>query len=258
MGKKSNAIGSRLGQNQKWKSSWHGEKRVYKDLLHRDFHLQDYLTSFYEGKGYLLADFFLERSHKQTEIKILLFAKEKALPLKAGASPQQILPFLSRIEGGKVSLKVLPLNGKKNNGRPSLLQRQLGAYRFRPYFKEGLQAFDLSLRHRSAGLLAKYISQELGKHPRHYPFLDFVGRSLRLFKEKYPSLQGLRVEVKGRLQASARSRKYSLRLGRNPLQTLSQQVDYRYQPAFTPYGVCGVHIWLFFKNGGPKRLKRSS
>jgi small subunit ribosomal protein S3 len=257
MGKKSNAIGSRLGQNQTWKSSWHGEKRVYKDLLHRDLHLQEYLTSFYEGKGYLLADFFLERSHKQTEIKILLFAKEKARPLKGGASPKQILPFLSRIEGGEVSLKVSPLK-KKRGRQPSHFHRQLGAYRYRPYYKEGLQALDLSLRHRSAGLLAKYISQELGKHPRHYSFLDFVGRVLSLFKEKYPTLRGLRVEVKGRLQASARSRKYSLRLGQNPLQTLSQRLDYRFQPAFTPYGVCGVHIWLFFENERSKKLKRPS
>ena len=259
MGKKSNAIGSRLGQNRRWQTNWYAEKNVYKDLLHKDFYLQDYLTRYYEEEGFLLTDFSLKRSFDKTKIMVSIFESRNAgLPRKGTSSKKKedgdvessqkktsfkkLLFSLSQIEGGKVYLQVV----KIDKAPPQSLQRKLASFKGRKYFREGLKAFEGALQSQSAGLLSKYIARELGKDRRHFKFFTFLKRAIPHFKDSHPEIRGIRMEVKGRFEGSERSRKESLRLGLTPLQTIKEKVDYSYEPAFTPYGVCGVHVWLFF------------
>ena len=62
-----------------------------------------------------------------------------------------------------------------------------------------------------------------------------------------PDLLGVRVQWKGRLSGSDRSKKESFQQGQIPLHTISAKIDYGYSPAFTIYGTCGVKVWLCLK-----------
>jgi ribosomal protein S3 len=57
-------------------------------------------------------------------------------------------------------------------------------------------------------------------------------------------IQGLQIQVKGRINGRNRSTKYNIQVGRLPLQTFSKPVDYVYLPIFTLYGTFGMKVWV--------------
>ncbi len=56
---------------------------------------------------------------------------------------------------------------------------------------------------------------------------------------------GVRVAASGRLGGSEMARYETYREGRVPLHTLRADVDFARATAFTPYGTCGVKVWMF-------------
>ncbi len=57
--------------------------------------------------------------------------------------------------------------------------------------------------------------------------------------------QGIRVACSGRLGGSEMARFETYREGRVPLHTLRADIDFARATAFTPYGTCGVKVWMF-------------
>ena len=57
--------------------------------------------------------------------------------------------------------------------------------------------------------------------------------------------QGIRVACAGRLGGSDMARFETYREGRVPLHTLRANIDFARATAFTPYGTCGVKVWMF-------------
>jgi small subunit ribosomal protein S3 len=57
--------------------------------------------------------------------------------------------------------------------------------------------------------------------------------------------QGIRVATSGRLGGSEMARYETYREGRVPLHTLRADIDFARATAFTPYGTCGVKVWMF-------------
>ena len=57
--------------------------------------------------------------------------------------------------------------------------------------------------------------------------------------------QGIRIAASGRLGGSEMSRYETYREGRVPLHTLRADIDFARATAFTPYGTCGVKVWMF-------------
>lgn len=57
--------------------------------------------------------------------------------------------------------------------------------------------------------------------------------------------QGIRVAAAGRLGGSEMARYETYREGRVPLHTLRADIDFARATAFTPYGTCGVKVWMF-------------
>ena len=42
--------------------------------------------------------------------------------------------------------------------------------------------------------------------------------------------------------------KIVMKSGKTPLNTLKYNVKYDYKEVLTPYGICSLKIWLFYKN----------
>src|SRR5438132_6094761 len=57
--------------------------------------------------------------------------------------------------------------------------------------------------------------------------------------------QGIRVAASGRLGGSEMARYETYREGRVPLHTLRADIDFARATAYTPYGTCGVKVWMF-------------
>jgi small subunit ribosomal protein S3 len=57
--------------------------------------------------------------------------------------------------------------------------------------------------------------------------------------------QGIRIAASGRLGGAEMSRNETYREGRVPLHTLRADIDFARATAFTPYGTCGVKVWMF-------------
>jgi len=78
--------------------------------------------------------------------------------------------------------------------------------------------------------------------------------------------QGIRVAASGRLGGAEMARYETYREGRVPLHTLRADIDFARATAMTPYGTCGVKVWMFHgevldrnaqaaqaETGGPRR-----
>ena len=58
-------------------------------------------------------------------------------------------------------------------------------------------------------------------------------------------VQGIKIQVSGRLNGAEIARTEWVREGRVPLHTLRADIDYAYRTALTIYGILGVKVWVF-------------
>jgi len=59
------------------------------------------------------------------------------------------------------------------------------------------------------------------------------------------NVNGIKIQVSGRLNGAEIARSEWIREGRVPLQTLRADIDYATKEARTIYGILGVKVWLF-------------
>ena len=59
------------------------------------------------------------------------------------------------------------------------------------------------------------------------------------------NVNGIKIQVSGRLNGAEIARSEWIREGRVPLQTLRADIDYATKEAKTIYGILGVKVWLF-------------
>ena len=102
---------------------------------------------------------------------------------------------------------------------------QLAAYRSRKYFNESLQAIGTSMIVKSALLLSKYLARQIESDFRHNQFIDFIKKALPLFLEHLPEVKGVRIQFKGRLNGSDRSKTQWFKYGQIPFHTIREKIE---------------------------------
>ena len=93
----------------------------------------------------------------------------------------------------------------------------------------------------SASLSAQWVAQQLEKRIRHRRVLKQAVSKIAINKE----VQGVKVEVAGRLNGAEIARREWQKKGRLPLQTIRAQIDYGQAEAYCSYGVIGVKVWIY-------------
>ena len=93
----------------------------------------------------------------------------------------------------------------------------------------------------SASLSAQWVAQQLERRMPHRRVLKQIIGKIMANKE----IEGVKVEVAGRLGGADIARRERLKEGRLPLQTLRAKIDYANQEAHTTYGVVGVKVWMY-------------
>ena len=92
-----------------------------------------------------------------------------------------------------------------------------------------------------AGIVAQMIAQQLEKRMPYRRTLKQILSKVTQNKE----IQGVKLEVSGRLDGTQIARREWLKKGRLPRQTLRSKIDYGTARAYCTYGVIGIKVWLY-------------
>nr|BDA97922.1 ribosomal protein S3 [Chroomonas collegionis] len=205
MGQKTHPLGFRLGITQTHRSSWFEVAKTYPQTLEEDFKIRSYVEKEVSNAG--LSKILINRKSDQIEIDIHT-SRPGVIVGRSG----------SGIDKMKLDLNKLTKNTKQIRINVSELAKPDG----------------------DAALIAEFIAQQLEKR---VAFRRATRQAIQ--KAQRADVQGIKVQVSGRLNGAEIARTEWVREGRVPLQTLRADIDYATKKAFTIYGILGIKVWVF-------------
>jgi len=210
VGQKIHPIGFRLGITQEHHSRWFADHDRYPELLQEDYKLRRYIET---KLGRLSAN-------------------------NAGISEVRIERKADQIDLEIHTARPGVVVGRGGTGIESLrigLQEVLGSNR-----QIRINVVEVPRVDADAYLMAEYIAQQL---ERRVSFRRVVRQSIQ--RAQKAGVQGIKIQVGGRLNGAEIARTEWTREGRVPLHTLRADIDYAYCTAQTVYGILGVKVWIF-------------
>ncbi|RME78832.1 MAG: 30S ribosomal protein S3, partial [Planctomycetota bacterium] len=93
---------------------------------------------------------------------------------------------------------------------------------------------------KNAQLVAENIAEQL---ERRASFRRVMKKAVELAMKA--GVQGVKIQVAGRLGGADMARTESINQGKIPLQTLRAQIDYGFAEAETTYGIIGIKVWFY-------------
>jgi small subunit ribosomal protein S3 len=207
MGQKTHPLGFRLGIVQDHKSVWYADFNQYAMILEEDDKIRTYMNTI--AKANHIANIKIYRNGLKDQIQVT-------------------------IESGKPGILVGDLgNGLK--GLLSNLKKLLPDNR-----QLTIKVFEVEKVDLEAKLLADLVAEQLEKR---IAFRRAIRTALQRAQKQ--NVNGIKIQVSGRLNGAEIARSEWIREGRVPLQTLRADIDYATTEANTIYGVLGIKVWLF-------------
>jgi small subunit ribosomal protein S3 len=207
MGQKTHPLGFRLGVIQEHKSTWYANLSQYANLLEEDDKIRTYIDT-------------ISKTNNISNVQIC----------RNGLNDQIQL----NIETGKPGILV----GDFGSGLETLLnnvKKLLPSHR-----QVTIKVFEVEKVDLNAKLLAELVAEQLEKR---IAFRRAIREALQRAQKQ--NVNGIKIQVSGRLNGAEIARSEWIREGRVPLQTLRADIDYATAEANTIYGVLGIKIWLF-------------
>jgi len=205
MGQKVNPIGFRIGVTRDHSSHWFSKPSQYATLLQEDRIIRDYLMKKCSEAG--VSKIELHRKADRVEIEI------------HAARPVVIL-------------------GRKGTGLEQL--RQGLNVKLASSCQLAIQVVEIAEPDFEARLVGEFVSSQLEKR---IPFRRAMKQALA--RAKRAGVDGMKIQVSGRLNGAEIARSEWVREGRVPLQTLRANIDYCHYEAQTIYGILGIKVWVF-------------
>nr|BDA99186.1 ribosomal protein S3 [Hemiselmis andersenii] len=205
MGQKTHPLGFRLGITQTHRSSWFEVAKNYPNTLEEDFKIRNYLEKELSTAG--VSKILINRKSDQIEIE-LHTSRPGIIVGRSGSGIEKI----------KADLNKLTNNLKKIRINVSELAKADG----------------------DAYIIAEFIAQQLEKR---VAFRRATRQAIQ--RAQKANVQGIKVQVGGRLNGAEIARTEWVREGRVPLQTIRADIDYATKKAFTIYGILGIKVWVF-------------
>lgn len=205
MGQKIHPTGFRLGITQDHWSRWFADTERYPELLQEDYKVRNYVNKNLSNAG--IAGVRIERKADQIDLEVRT------------ARPGVVV-------------------GRGGSGIESLrvgLQKELGDDR-----PIRINVIEVARVDAEAALIAEYITQQL---VRRVSFRRVVRQAIQ--RAQRAGVEGIKIQVGGRLNGAEIARSEWTREGRVPLHTLRANIDYAYRTASTTYGILGVKVWVF-------------
>ncbi|KGF73064.1 30S ribosomal protein S3 [Neosynechococcus sphagnicola sy1] len=205
MGQKIHPTGFRLGVIQDHRSRWFADASRYPELLQEDFKIRQFVQKQLSNAG--ISQVRIERKADQIDLEVHT------------ARPGVV------VGRGGAGIESLRLG----------LQEALGSSR-----QIRINVVEVARVDADAALIAEYIAQQL---ERRVSFRRVVRQTIQ--RAQRAGIQGIKIQVSGRLNGAEIARTEWTREGRVPLHTLRADIDYSYKTAKTIYGILGVKVWVF-------------
>lgn len=206
MGQKIHPTGFRLGVTKEHRSRWFADFDRYPELLQEDSKIRSYVQKNLSNAG--ISEVRIERKADQIDLEVRT-ARPGVVVGRGG----------SGIENLRTGLQDLLHNG----------DRQIR-----------INVVEVARVDADAALISEYIAQQL---ERRVSFRRVVRQAMQ--RAQRAGVQGIKVQVSGRLNGAEIARTEWTREGRVPLHTLRADIDYAYCRAQTTYGVLGIKTWVF-------------
>ena len=207
MGQKTHPLGFRLGITQEHKSSWYANFNQYSNVLEEDDKIRTFLNTI--AKANSISNVRINRNGLNDQIQLNIeTGKPGILVGDRGAGLEKLLTNIK---------KLLPVD------------RQVT-----------INIFEVEKVDLNASLLADLVAEQLEKR---IAFRRAIREALQRAQKQ--NVNGIKIQVSGRLNGAEMARSEWIREGRVPLQTLRADIDYATQEANTIYGILGIKVWLF-------------
>ncbi|MEB3343576.1 30S ribosomal protein S3 [Okeania sp.] len=206
MGQKIHPIGFRLGITQEHRSCWYADARNYPELLQEDHTIRKYVRENLASAG--ISRIKIDRKADQIDLEVST-ARPGVVVGRGGAG----------IDALRVGLQ--KLLGNTN--------RQIR-----------INVVEVTKVDTDATLIGEYIAQQLEKR---VSFRRVVRQAIT--RAQKAGVEGIKVQVSGRVNGAEIARTEVTREGSVPLHTLRADIDYCYCTAKTIYGILGIKIWVF-------------
>ena len=207
MGQKTHPLGFRLGITQEHKSTWYANFNQYAQILQEDDKIRTYLSTI--SKTNSISNIRINRNSLNDQIQLNIeTGKPGVLIGELGTGLENLLNNVK---------KILPPN------------RQLT-----------INVFEVEQVDLNAALLGDLVVEQLEKR---IAFRRAIREALQRAQKQ--NVNGIKIQVSGRLNGAEMARTEWIREGRVPLQTLRADIDYATREAHTIYGILGIKVWLF-------------
>ena len=207
MGQKTHPLGFRLGITQEHKSTWYANFNQYANVLQEDDQIRTYIKTIAQPNS--ISNVRIHRNGLNDQIQL-------------------------NIETGKPGILV----GDRGTGLETLLNN---VKKVLPTDRQvTINVFEVEKVDLDASLLADLVAEQLEKR---IAFRRAIREALQRAQKQ--NVNGIKIQVSGRLNGAEIARSEWIREGRVPLQTLRADIDYATQEANTIYGVLGIKVWLF-------------
>ena len=207
MGQKTHPLGFRLGITQEHKSTWYANLNQYPNILEEDAKIRTYIDTVAKLNNISNVQIYRNGLNDQIQLNIET-GKPGILVGDLGTGLENLLKNIK---------KRLPTN------------RQLT-----------IKIFEVEKVDLDANLLAALVAEQLEKR---IAFRRAIREALQRAQKQ--NVNGIKIQVSGRLNGAEIARSEWIREGRVPLQTLRADIDYATTEANTIYGVLGIKVWLF-------------
>jgi small subunit ribosomal protein S3 len=207
MGQKTHPGGFRLNTTQEHYSSWYQKSwSGYSKNLVRDDRIRTLLKQKLPSTS--IVQITIKQDYYPKMLNINVFVDKPILPLKL-------------FESEYFNIKIRKII---NNSIPY-----------------GINLYSISEPDANASILADYIVDMLTKR---VSFKRAVRKAIEIAKQN-KLVQGIKIQISGRLNGAEIARSEWIKDGRMPLQTLRAEILYVSKTAKTTYGILGVKVWIF-------------
>lgn len=207
MGQKTHPLGFRLGITEEHKSKWYANFNQYANILREDDKIRTYLKTI--SKTNSISNIRINRNGLNDQIQLNIETGKPGILI--GQDGIDLENLLNNIK------KLLPIH------------RQLT-----------INIFEVKEINLNAALLSDLIVEQLENRIAFRRVIRDV-----LQQAKKHNVNGIKIQVSGRLNGAEMARTEWIREGRVPLQTLRANIDYVTREAYTIYGILGIKVWLF-------------
>ncbi|MDQ5957875.1 MAG: ribosomal protein [Patescibacteria group bacterium] len=201
----------RLGIIRDWKSRWFGARGKYQEYLKTDILLREYLTK--RLRGFYVDTIEIERS--ENVFRIIIKTSRPGM-------------VIGRSGEGSTKLKADILKQMKRIGNS--IPKEV---------KVDIEEIKDPEAH--AAIVAYMIAEALEKR---MPFRRIMKQTIEKVMSQR-NVQGIKINLSGRLGGAEMGRRESQKSGQVPLQTLRADVDFAREKAYLPYGVIGIKVWIY-------------